>query len=89
MIIDLDADHRIKPLIPLIQPLVQSLGLDQGSGEAIQQVPVPDFRSPDVIHHHRENHVVRDQGAAIHVVLRLSSQLGQCFPLGAQDVAAG
>ena len=71
------------------QGLAQSVGLDGIAGEAVEQEAFAGVLLADALADHAEDHLVGDQLAGVHVLLRLLAQLRALGYLGAQHVARG
>src|SRR5262245_54564389 len=84
---DVDEEHR-GDLPPQAGHLrVQGLGLRESAREAVEDESVGGLVALQPLGDHADDHLVRDQIAAVHVLLGLPADLGSLLDRGAQDVA--
>ena len=67
----------------LLQPLLESFRLGGGPGEAVEDEPV---RGAERLDHHLHHHVVGDELAGVHVLLRQPAELGAVPNVVAEQV---
>ncbi len=86
---DVDQQHRVDDPAQLRQLGVECLGLGHGARKAVEDEAVERLRGVDPLDDHADDHLVGDQVAAIHVLLRGPAQLGLVAHRGTEDVAGG
>ncbi len=87
VVVDVDEDRRGQLAPEALHLLVERLGLAGGAREAVEDEAVLGLVALDALGDHADDHVVGDEVAAVHVLLRLAADLGLVAHGGAQDVA--
>ena len=82
-----DQDHCADLQGDLIELLFQGLCLGQGPREAVEDEPVGGFRRGDPLGDHSDDHLIRNEVAPVHVLLRLESDRSPLPNGGPEDVA--
>ena len=73
---DVDQERRGQLAAELAQLRVERLGLRHGAREAVEDEAVGGLLALDPLGDHADDHLVGDQVAAVHVLLRLLAELG-------------
>src|SRR5512139_1700610 len=86
---DVDQDGRRDLPVQLDHPGVEGLGLRPGAGETVEDEAISRLIPLQALGDHADDHLVGDEVAPVHVLLRLLAHLGPLLDRGAQDVAGG
>jgi hypothetical protein len=86
---DVEAQGRLQRAAEVDQAPVQGLGLVDRPGEPVQHEPTVTVRLGQPLHHHGDDHLVRHQITAVHVLLSGPTQLGPLGHIGPEDVPGG
>src|SRR3954468_14211374 len=82
-----DEQRGREPAVDLLQRLVERLGLLVGAREAVEQEAVAGVRVVQAVQDHADDDLVRDEIAAVHVLLRLFPEVRALLDGLAQHVA--
>jgi hypothetical protein len=87
--VDLEAEHRVQGTIKAREHALQSLGLGDRADDAVEDHTALELAASQRLADDPEDHIVRHEVPAVHVLLRLPAQRGTVAHRGAQHVARG
>jgi hypothetical protein len=89
LLVGLEVEHGVQGHPQVDQAPVQGLGLVDRPGEPVQHEPTVTVRLGQPLHHHGDDHLVRHQVTAVHVLLSGPTQLGPLGHIRPEDVPGG